>query len=185
MRFKWDSSVARDIAVDMDRLEQGTEDCVSEIHRGIEVLQQMQGGDMSRVIDKYISAADTLVRKLRSIADAFGDTGLGIKRADELFDSLEAQLNGRAQNMGGETSAPSHGAQDTVWSGMDQGGVAPIFYNLPGAATAPVGPTRSYITRHEFWPTLSGISRTVVVDQVSLNADMVTPQWLQDIIDEA
>lgn len=172
MRFRWDSSAARDIAAEMGRLGLETEDCVAEIDRGKELLRQMQGGDMSQAIEKYISAADALCKKLRIIAEAFGETRRGINRADELFDELEADLNSRARNMGEYGPVPLYAEADS-WSDIAQDGVAPIFYNIPNASEANGAP----------WPTLEQVNETVVLDRVSLNAGMVTPQWLEGIID--
>ena len=175
MHFKWDSSVARDITSELNRLEQELSDCTIDIDHCAAILRQMQGGELSEVIEKYISLTGKLRKSLLGLEERFSDTGRGITRATEMFENVEASLRSRADGMTGGRSADSIGS-DAGWRGTP-----PMFDSVsPAAQTGPIGLDAAGTPP---WPALESVSQTVIIDQVSLNNDMVMPPWLQGVID--
>ena len=175
MRFRWDSGVARDIVTELDRMEQELDDCVMEVDRGAGILAQMQGGDLSEAIGKYISAIDKLKKGLKRLSETCGSTSRGVLQADELFDGFEARLRGRVESMGTAGAAPG-GGDAGAWSGA-----APIGETVTTDRTDPI--IHMIIpVRQPPWPILEGIGQTVVIDQVAANTDVVMPQWLAGIV---
>ena len=175
MHFKWDSNVARDITSELNRLEQELSDCSVDMDHCAAILRQMQGGGMDKVIEKYISLTDKLRKGLKGLEDRFSDTGRGINRATEMFENVETALRSKADGMTVGRSAESIGA-DAGWRGTP-----PLFYNVSSAAqTGPIGLDMAATPP---WPALESVSQTVIIDQVSLNNDVLMPPWLQGIID--
>ncbi len=175
MHFKWDSSVARDIEIEMDRLREELGDCSAEIDRCTAILGEMQGGELNEVIAKYVSAAGKLKKGLLRLEETFQKTGRGIARANEMFENNELRLRHRADSMGSEVPA-----SDSGW--VLNGTITPVFYNIPGTveyspimveATSPVAQ----------WPILQEVKRAVVIDQVSIGNGVVMPPWLESVID--
>ena len=176
MRFKWDSNVARDIEIDLDRLRDELGDCAVEIDRCTAILSEMEGGDMSNIIANYVSAAGKLKKGMRQLEETFRRTGRGIARANEMFENTEQSLRRRADGMGGEAPEP-------VWGqGVTGHSVAPMFYNIPGIpGFGPIGFENTAPSVP--WPVLREVSRAVAIDQVSVGSGVMMPPWLQSIID--
>ena len=179
MHFKWDSNVARDIAVEMDRLEQGISDCIVELDHCAGILEQMQGGDMSQAIEKYVGAAKQLTKNLRGLGEETRRTGRAIERADELFEGLEAEIKGRATGMGGREANPEPFPTRQA--------AVPLFYNtrvtVDPRAMIMLGPRGGQRRQAPpVWPVLRTIERSVIIDQITIRPGMVTPQWLLGII---
>ena len=183
MHFKWDSSVARDISTEMDRLGEEMADCAAELDHCAAILREMSGGDLSEVIEKYISAAGELKKGLVRMEERFRYTDKGIARANELFESNESALYRKAEELGSGSSAEttSHGNAARIGiSGIS--GTPPMFYNIPGiGSAAPIG-TAGFLNKFP-WPTLANVHQTVVIDQVTPGSGVITPPWLQGIID--
>jgi hypothetical protein len=177
MHFKWDSNVARDIASELNRLEQELSDCKIDMDHCATILLEMQGNKTDEAMEKFISLTGKLRRGLSRLEERFSDTGRGISRANEMFENNESLLQGKAEAMGGGRSVESIGG-DPSWRGT-----APMFYDVSSAGhpSPPIGLDMAAVP---LWPTLEGVSRTVIIDQVSLNSNMVMPQWLQGIIDD-
>ena len=179
MHFKWDGNVARDIAVEMDRLEQGISDCIVELDHCAGILEQMQGGDMSQAIEKYVGAARELKRGLRVIGEETRRTGRAIERADELIEGIEAQMKGRATGMGSREARPDPFPEKRA--------AAPLFYNTRATVDpramimlGPRGGRRRDIP--PVWPVIRAIERSVIIDQITVRPGVVTPQWLLGLI---
>jgi len=176
MHFRWDSSVARDISSELDRLEEELGESKAEIDRCATILREMAGSDSEGLIEKYISLTDELKKGMVRLEEGFNATSRGINRANELFDGNEQVLRSRAENMtAGNTAAQETG--DPGWTGTP-----PLDYNMPGAATTvpPVGMDEP--RRNTPWMPLEGIRQTVVIEQI-MSGGVVTPPWLQVIME--
>ena len=174
MHFKWDSNVARDIANELNRLEEDLNDCAVEIEHGSAILREMQAGQLSKVIEGYVSLAEKMKKSLIGLEERFHQTVRGINTADEMFESIEQALCRRAVSLE-ETSKP-------IVVGAGAAGIPPVLFGesqttcpepVEGGAAAPASP----------WLVLPEIRHTVAIDQVSLNSGMATPFWLESIID--
>lgn len=177
MHFKWDSSVARDIVTELNRLEENLNDCVSEVEQCAEILRQMQGGELSEAIERYISAAGKAKASLIELEESFQGTGKGLMRANELFEDNERTLQSLAEGMGNGNGMPPSAAGD---AGSTE--TPPLFFDIPAlSGFAPVGIAASMPGTP--WPALQEVRQTVVIDQVSLSNSVIMPVWLQDIID--
>ena len=173
MRIKWDSNVARDIAVELERQEQEIGDCIAELRQCTDILRQMQSGEMSRTIEKYVAAAEELEKGLRRIGEESGRTGRNVTRADEMFEAAEARMKGRAEGMEDRARA------DVPATGS--GGYGPAY---DGWRVHPAVPPimQRVIAPPPSWPGFNAIRRTVIIDQFTNNAGVVIPQWLSGII---
>lgn len=174
MRLRWDSGVARDIITELDRIEQELDDCVQEVNRGAGILAQMQGGELSKAIEKYVSAAGKIGTSLKQLAEACNGTSRSVIRADELFDGFERQLRGRVEAMGSAGAPPeaggaAGGSGGSMLDALNMDHSDPIIHLAIPVKRTP-------------WPILQGISRTVVIDQVAPHTDVVMPQWLLGIV---
>lgn len=177
MHFKWDSSVARDITTELNRLEEELSDCVVEVEQCAAILQQMQGGDLSEAIDRYIELAGRAKKGLVNLEEHFQKTSRGILRANEMFENTELVLRQHADSMGGGSAMPFSSVTD-----IRPGETPPLFYNIPGM-TVYEFPGGESVGPGSPWPILQEVNQTVVIDQISLSSGIVTPIWLQDIID--
>lgn len=175
MQFKWDSSVARDIANELNRLEQELSDCKTEVERCTAILRQMQGGELSQTIEGYISLTGKLKKGLTGLEEGFSKTGRGITRANDMFESNELSLRRRADGMG---SGHAPGGEDVGWNGTP-----PLFYNIAGTiGTGPIGGL-GLTPQPTIWPMLEGVQRTAVIDWSLPGGGVGMPLWLQNVID--
>ena len=175
MHFKWDSSAARDISRELDRLQEELSDCGVEIDHCATILREMSNGS-DELIEKYLALTENLKKGVKRMEERFQKTSRGMDRASELFDRVEAELQRRAE--GNDERLPTF-----VWGSGGVGGVAtgPVFYNIPNAwATAPIGAGESAPPTP--WPVLERVSQAVVIDQVS-PGNVVMPPWLVGIVE--
>lgn len=177
MHFKWDSSVARDISNELDRLEDNLGECMAEVDHCATILREMAGSDPEGLIEKYVSLTEELKKKMRRLGERFRKTSRGINNASELFEGNEQELLRRAESMGEGPASGVSDAGDPAW-----GGTAPLFFNIPGMGTvAPIGVDEA--PRYPVWAPLEFVNQAVVIDQVAPEGGVVTPPWLLSIID--
>ena len=176
MHFKWDSDVARDITNELNRLEEELGDCTAEVERGAAILRDMQGGQLSEIIERYVSLAGKMKRSLMDLEDCFRSTGRGITRANEMFEDLELRLRQRAEGMSGEAQNAMLYADASACTPEP-----PVFFNVPGQqSTAPLGIGTGAF--NDPWPALPGIRQTVVIDQFAFDRGVGMPLWLQGVM---
>lgn len=175
MHFRWDSSVARDIAKELDRLQEELSDCEAEIDRCATILLDMANGP-DELIEKYLAVAENLKKGVKRMEERFHETSRGIDRASELFERVELELYRKAEGSGDRLPT-------FIWGSSDTNGIAtgPVFYNIPNVhATTPVGVGEGAPIAS--WPALEGIGRAIVIDQVTPGG-VVTPPWLLGIVE--
>lgn len=176
MHFKWDSNVARDIASELNRLEEELSACTADVEHCSTILREMQEGELSELIGQYVSLTGKMKKRLMELEDCFQRTERGITRANEMFENTELELRRKANGIVDDGMVP--------WANIVGPGVrnpSPLFYNIPGASEfIPLGVEA--IAPGSPWPVLPDIRQTVVIDQVSINSGVVMPVWLQSAI---